>query len=60
MSAAVRVLKLGVLHSRDRCANCGAADGLVETTLLWTRARAMVCADTIGCVRRSRVWSVAA
>lgn len=52
------------LHSRDRCAFCGAPvdelDGLgadvelVATVILLTRAPGARCADTVACVRRCR------
>jgi hypothetical protein len=54
MKASVRILEVGVLHSRDACALCGSStDELRRTVVLSTRASAMRCVDEIECLRRS-------
>jgi alpha-D-ribose 1-methylphosphonate 5-phosphate C-P lyase len=49
------VLELGRLHPADRCAYCGARWQRFDIrVLLETRARGLVCHDTVACMRRSQ------
>jgi len=60
-------LPLGELHPEDRCAFCGRGGivgprrdeqgenqdaDLVRTVLAFTRAPAVICVDTVACLRR--------
>jgi hypothetical protein len=49
---APRILRVGVLHSKDRCAFCGATEHLTETMIPATRAQAMRCDDVVACQLR--------
>jgi alpha-D-ribose 1-methylphosphonate 5-phosphate C-P lyase len=51
------VLPLGDLHDEGICARCGARGTypeLMRTVLASTHARAVVCSDTVACLRRRR------
>jgi len=51
------ILPLGDLHDEGICARCGQRGTypeLMRTVLASTHARAVVCSDTVECLRRRR------